>query len=257
MSKIVIGAPSLCGEDANEKIKTEFESEKFPLRVKITNLMPLRVVIPDIKLYVGHVCSKKGNTAIVDVPSYDNFQRAATDIEQLAEIHKCKQAIEIEKVSGSEEDPSKKVFAAILSDKAGSVTDLVQSLNCVAALEEGKIKATLTGTNLKKHQNGEGTEGYWIGMAIVAPEGANQFKINSDPLEVLEKAVHEDKEGLAIYWDNAKKHTVELTVQWFKDGYQVGKPEVYVGDSTGVTNEAATIAATKKVAVKKSTKTTK
>ena len=38
------------------------------------------------------------------------------------------------------------------------------------------MDVTVAGTDLAYHQNANGAEGYWVGFAVAAPDGAAQMK---------------------------------------------------------------------------------
>lgn len=251
MAVIKISAPALQKQAVSKEVLEEYQGKEFPLKVTFTNKLPLRLVIPQIKLFLNHVCAKDGQSASVTVESLDELQRAVSDIAQLAALNHAKaEAVEFEE-SPETDDPTKSIFAAILKDKKGSVTQIITGETCTAKLAgDNKVKVTLTGTELKKHTNGEDKEGNWIGVAFVAPEGVNQVKYNTQYAMPLESNVHEQKAGFALYWDNAKTQKLKFTIQWFKDGYPVGAPLTVEADSTGVTNAAAEAAAIRAEATK-------
>ena len=101
---------------------------------------------------------------------------------------------------------------------------------------------------LKKHQNGQGTMGYWAGIAVLAPTGAQKVKYafersfadlkNKESLtETTMEAVNaSEEEGLAAYanlGDQSPK--TWLKVQWLGEGDKALSTTVYHIDFTGYT----------------------
>ena len=244
MAKIEVTPTLNLGKDTNEQVKEAFGEKQFPLKVTFTNNLPIRVVIPEIKLMLNHVSAKDGKTATVTVDSFDQLQRATSDLMQLSSLNKAEKAAEFDEAS-ADQDPTKNIFSAILKDTKGTVTDLPE-ITCKAALApKGKISVTLTGENLKKHFNAQNKEGFWVGFAVTAPDKVDRVKFNKNYTEPLEKNVHDKKAGFALYWDNDKKQKVNCTLQWYKGGEPVGEPLVIEADSTGVKNEASEAVALK------------
>lgn len=152
--------------------------------------------------------------------------------------------------------------AAILHDESGFYQDDelydAGSYQLAASMETGGY--SVSATNLKQHQNGQGTMGYWAGVAVTAPANATQMKVAmsttaAPSLEdvtatALEERVFVDEEGtaydgVAFYADTAKVTTLYCAVQWLDaDGKVVtstnetGTNEVYsfTVDFSGVTH---------------------
>ena len=70
--------------------------------------------------------------------------------------------------------------AAILEDHAKSNPIAKEDLadNYVVTSEQNNelVNVTITADNLRKHTNGDKQEGYWVGFALTAPEGAEKVK---------------------------------------------------------------------------------
>lgn len=152
--------------------------------------------------------------------------------------------------------------AAILHDESGFYQDDelydAGSYQLAASMETGGY--SVSATNLKQHQNSQGTMGYWAGVAVTAPANATQMKVAmsttaAPSLEdvtatALEERVFVDEEGtaydgVAFYADTAKVTTLYCAVQWLDaDGKVVtstnetGTNEVYsfTVDFSGVTH---------------------
>lgn len=151
---------------------------------------------------------------------------------------------------------------AILHDESGTYQDDelydAGSYQLAVSMETGGY--SVSATNLKQHQNGQGTTGYWAGVAVTAPANATQMKVAmsttaAPSLEdvtatALEKRVFVNEEGtaydgVAFYADTAKVTTLYCAVQWLDaDGKVVtstnetGINEVYsfTVDFSGVTH---------------------
>ena len=81
----------------------------------------------------------------------------------------------------SEED-YKEFVKAPLDDQADALPDesLAQDYVMTYSESEGVYNVTLTAKNLQMHTNGNGTLGYWIGIAVTAPEGKDITKVKYD-----------------------------------------------------------------------------
>lgn len=158
---------------------------------------------------------------------------------------------------------------AILHDESGVYQDDelydAGSYQLAVSMETGGY--SVSATNLKQHQNGQGTMGYWAGVAVTAPANATQMKVAmsttaAPSLEdvtatALEEHVFVDEEGtaydgVAFYADTAKVTTLYCAVQWLDaDGKVVtstnetGTNEVYsfTADFSGVTHYVAPMTA--------------
>lgn len=102
--------------------------------------------------------------------------------------------------------------------------------------------------NLKKHTNGDTQkkQGYWTGIALVAPKGATQVKYAfaaskdalplSDAAELEQNVAAENKSGIAFYLDaGSKTPKTWAQVQWLDKDGAVLSNTVYHMDLSGVT----------------------
>lgn len=96
--KVELGAPSLTGKDANEQVAAEFGKAKYPVKVVVSNRMNRDVVFPELGLFLRHVAAADGVSGEIEIPSHEAFQRFASDVEQIAELNQCAQALTIEEV---------------------------------------------------------------------------------------------------------------------------------------------------------------
>lgn len=150
------------------------------------------------------------------------------------------------------------VYPAILADQSA---DPVQALYDENSYNVNATQATEAETgdyytevavsvkNLKKHTNANSTKGHWIGIALVAPEGATQVKyafaaskadLTLGQTGALEKNVatvgEAEKDGIAFYVDaGSKTLKTWAQVQWLGENDAVLSNTVYHMDLSGVT----------------------
>lgn len=152
------------------------------------------------------------------------------------------------------------VYPARLADQSETpITDLYDkdSYNVKATqateAETGDYytEVAVSAANLKKHTNGDTTktQGHWIGIALVAPEGATQVKydfaaskadLTLGQTGALEKNVatvgEAEKDGIAFYVDaGSKTPKTWAQVQWLDKDGSVLSNTVYHMDLSGVT----------------------
>lgn len=112
-------------------------------------------------------------------------------------------------------------------------------------------EVAVSAANLKKHTNGDTTktQGHWIGIALVAPEGATQVKydfaaskaeLTLGQTGALEKNVatvgEAEKDGIAFYVDaGSKTLKTWAQVQWLDEDGAILSNTVYHMDLSGVT----------------------
>jgi len=102
----------------------------------------------------------------------------------------------------------------------------------------GIIEVSVSITDLKKHNNKNGTPGYWTGFALTAPVGATHFRYAFSADEVTEaslgslEAVEPDVDsegnpGVAFYADYLNPKT-NVALQWFdEDGCRMSDIEYF------------------------------
>lgn len=148
------------------------------------------------------------------------------------------------------------VYPAILADQASEgaidAKDLCSDYKVEAALKQEADtgdyynEVAISAKNLKKHTNANSTEGHWIGIALVAPEGATQMKYAfatskdaltlSDAAELEQNVAAENKSGIAFYLDaGSKTPKTWAQVQWLGENGAVLSNTVYHMDLSGVT----------------------
>lgn len=148
------------------------------------------------------------------------------------------------------------VYPAILADQASEgaidAKDLCSDYKVEAALKQEADtgdyynEVAISAKNLKKHTNANSTKGHWIGIALVAPEGATQVKyafaaskaeLTLGQAGALETNVTDKNEsGIAFYVDaGSKTPKTWAQVQWLGENDAVLRNTVYHMDLSGVT----------------------
>ncbi len=111
------------------------------------------------------------------------------------------------------------VVEAIIEDSEEPDKKVYSSYGVTATEEDGTIEVKISNKGLKKHLNGNGTEGYWTGFAVTAPEGATYAKYTfgeGSGTEVLADIDRDGTMGVAFYIDIDNEKTT-ATVQWFDE----------------------------------------
>ena len=63
---VELGAPSLTGKDANDRVAEVFADAAYPLKVVVQNHMPQDVVFPEVEgLFLRHVANPKDSRKTV------------------------------------------------------------------------------------------------------------------------------------------------------------------------------------------------
>lgn len=152
------------------------------------------------------------------------------------------------------------VYPARLADQSETpITDLYDKDSYIVKATQATEAETgdyytevaVSAANLKKHTNGDTTktQGHWIGIALVAPEGATQVKydfaaskaeLTLGQTGALEKNVatvgEAEKDGIAFYVDaGSKTLKTWAQVQWLDEDGAILSNTVYHMDLSGVT----------------------
>ena len=132
------------------------------------------------------------------------------------------------------------VSPAIILD--GQFTD-----NSVTATADGDtITVAVTTTDLKKHENAEGNEGYWTGFSVKAPDGATKAKYAFAQTEAeletlidtaLEENINEyGDDGIAFYTNaGAVDAKLYAMLEWWNDDEAICTATKFVIDLSEVT----------------------
>lgn len=149
------------------------------------------------------------------------------------------------------------VYPARLADQSETpITDLYDKDSYIVKATQATEAETgdyytevaVSAANLKKHTNGDTTktQGHWIGIALVAPDGAQKMKYAfaaskdaltlSDAAELEQNVAAENKSGIAFYLDaGSKTPKTWAQVQWLGENDAVLSNTVYHMDLSGVT----------------------
>lgn len=92
---LILGAPSLRGEDARDTLDKRLATVKFPLTVQVANHQPFHVSFPAAgKLYLrpsGHA----GDAGAATFGDADTFARFVTDVQTVADLNKIETALTV------------------------------------------------------------------------------------------------------------------------------------------------------------------
>ena len=150
------------------------------------------------------------------------------------------------------------VYPARLADQSETpITDLYDEdsytvkANQKTEAETGDYytEVAISAKNLKKHTNANSTEGHWIGIALVAPDGAQKMKYAfatskadltlgqaGEPEKNVATVGETEKDGIAFYVDaGSKTPKTWAQVQWLAQDGAVLSNTVYHMDLSGVT----------------------
>lgn len=150
------------------------------------------------------------------------------------------------------------VYPARLADQSETpITDLYDEdsytvkANQKTEAETGDYytEVAISAKNLKKHTNANSTKGHWIGIALVAPDGAQKMKYAfatskadltlgqaGEPEKNVATVGETEKDGIAFYVDaGSKTPKTWAQVQWLGENDAVLRNTVYHMDLSGVT----------------------
>lgn len=91
---MILGAPSLRGEDARDTLSARLTGLKFPLTLQVTNRLPFHVSFPSAGLYLrpsAHEDSSKP-AAFKDAATLARF---VTDVQAIAQLNAAAVALEV------------------------------------------------------------------------------------------------------------------------------------------------------------------
>lgn len=106
--KIELGSPSFLKVAIVALIEGAFANAKFPIKAVITNNMPRDISLPDIGVFLRHVCNPDGeNRREVELQNIDQLQRLASNIGQISMLNDYQYAaMTVEEVADElEQDP--------------------------------------------------------------------------------------------------------------------------------------------------------
>lgn len=126
-----------------------------------------------------------------------------------------------------------------------SGTGIAAGQTCAAALtEENVIEVNVATTGLKQHQNAQGSTGYFSGIALVKPAGADDVycavgKTKPEPASLVKNGLEgsvdgQGHDGIAIFLDvktsgaiNQENKDCWFAVQWYQNNQPMDEPVYY------------------------------
>ncbi|MGZ8220057.1 MAG: hypothetical protein ACXWT0_00265 [Methylobacter sp.] len=118
-NKVVLGAPSLTGKDANDLVKAAFKGLKYPAKIRFTNLIGMALSFPEVHgLFLKPVGHDGEESVVVEIKDDPAFQRLASSIEQIAELNGKEQLLEVEVYDAEAEAKAKAAAQAEAEAKA-------------------------------------------------------------------------------------------------------------------------------------------
>ncbi|WP_062359766.1 hypothetical protein [Vreelandella aquamarina] len=91
MTRLVIGAPVLGQDGANQKAKAAFSGAEFPLNVKVVNKMTVTLSLPEANIKLRPLAS-----GVATFRNFDRLQRAVSSLEQIAKLNNAKALVELD-----------------------------------------------------------------------------------------------------------------------------------------------------------------
>ncbi len=93
--KINIGAPSMTGISAHQKLSDALAGVTFPATVQLENFLNRKLVLPEIKVGLASF-DTPGSKAETSVNSLDELLRSVSSLEQVATSHRSALAVSME-----------------------------------------------------------------------------------------------------------------------------------------------------------------
>jgi len=118
MSKVILGAPSLSGKDANVLVEAAFKDADFPMQLEVSNLIGHSLCFPEINDLFLSPCYGDRAILVVEIDAYATLQRLASSIEQIAELNQHEAMVSIQVF-----DPTLADGPIDLEDKAADSED--------------------------------------------------------------------------------------------------------------------------------------
>ncbi|HAR08415.1 MAG TPA: hypothetical protein DCR98_08395, partial [Cobetia sp.] len=91
MTRLVIGAPVLGKDSANQQAKEAFGGAEYPLSVTVTNKMTVTLSLPEAGVKLRPLAS-----GVATFRNFDRLQRAVSSMEQIARLNDAKALVELE-----------------------------------------------------------------------------------------------------------------------------------------------------------------
>lgn len=93
---MILGAPSLRGEDARETLSARLAGLKFPLKVAVTNRLPFHLSFPQAGGLYLRASAHKNSSGTAEFSDADALARFVTDVQAIADLNKAEVAVEID-----------------------------------------------------------------------------------------------------------------------------------------------------------------
>lgn len=156
--KILLGAPSLVGKDANDLGKDGFANAVYPIKMKITNHMPRDIALPEVRgLFLRSVFYPGDNQKIVEITTEDQMKRMISSVEQICELNQYEKALTIEEVEDADSDEQSGEASDSVSDTTSDEEQsLVDQDNTAPTHENLTASETgIIGKKSKTHKRGK------------------------------------------------------------------------------------------------------
>ncbi len=242
------------GEVQQMKVVSGTSVDDVNTKFETASAMPVwKNVTADSKSGLVQYYDAKSDTKI----RYYKLQWLGADGAEIAEYKPTTYTIDISGVSTADSDTTDNVKAAMLDDQQTPDVvdeDLAKTYGITSVEETWDTNyggyytdVAVNVQGLKEHQNGQGTKGYWAGIAVLAPTGAQKVKYafersfadlkEASLKDTTVEAVNaSEQKGLAAYanlGDQSPK--TWLKVQWLGEGDKALSTTVYHIDFTGYT----------------------
>lgn len=101
MTRLVIGAPVIGQEGANQRASATFSGAEFPLAVAVVNRMTITLSLPEAGLRLGPLAS-----GVATFHHFDRLQRVVSSLEQIARLNNAPVLVEIGSIDAMEQVPT-------------------------------------------------------------------------------------------------------------------------------------------------------
>ncbi|WP_292992607.1 hypothetical protein [Nitrosomonas sp.] len=157
--KIELGSPSFV-KVAIASLIGAFADATYPVKVVITNNMPRDISLPDIGLFLRHVCNPDGeNRREIELQGFDQLQRLASNIGQISMLNDYQYAAMTveEVVEEPEQDGDEEVEAKAKAEAEAEATKMAEAARVQAELDAAE-KAKAAAEAESKTGDESGTE---------------------------------------------------------------------------------------------------
>jgi hypothetical protein len=135
--KVILGAPSLTGKDANSVVSEAFKGLVYPAKIRFTNMIGMALSFPEVRgLFLEPIGHDGKESVVVEINDESAFQRLASSIEQIAELNGKEQLLSVE-VYDEEAEALAQAEALANAEANDSGDDLGQGENDAKTGTEG------------------------------------------------------------------------------------------------------------------------